>query len=190
MNLGTIWLGVRGDTKPVQKDLDKLKRKAVTNAALIERRTSSALRNLTKYWKLYAIAATAAIGLVARSFLSAARTAENYQVRLKVLLGSVEKGNRLFREMAKFASGVSFQYKDIMGSATMLAGVMRGGVAEISRWMPLIADLAAATGLSIQDTTGQVIRMYSAGASAADMFRERGVLGMMGFRQGVKYTAE
>ena len=54
----------------------------------------------------------------------------------------------------------------------------------------MIGDLAAASGLSIQETASQVIRMYSAGAASADMFRERGVLAMMGFTAGVKYSAE
>lgn len=67
---------------------------------------------------------------------------------------------------------------------------MKGGVDEVKKWMPLIADLAATTGLTIEDTTGQVIRMYSAGAAAADMFRERGVLAMMGFQAGAKYSVE
>ncbi|MCK5640849.1 MAG: hypothetical protein KAJ19_08630, partial [Gammaproteobacteria bacterium] len=38
-------------------------------------------------------------------------------------------------------------------------------------------------------TTGQIIRMYSAGAASADMFRERGVLAMLGFQAKVSYSA-
>ncbi len=124
------------------------------------------------------------------SFKDAASTAENYRVRLNTLLDSVQEGNRLFKEMSRFASGVSFKYEEIMGAATALAGVMEAGVDEIQRWMPIIADLAAVSGLSIEETTSQVIRMYSAGAQAADMFRERGVLAMLGFQAGVSYTAE
>jgi len=128
--------------------------------------------------------------LLARQFTQAASTAEQYQTRLNVLLGSAKEGNRLFQEMADYAGKVSFRYEEIMGAATNLAGVMRGGVDEVKEWMPLIGDLAAATGLSIQETTGQIIRMYSAGAASADMFRERGVLAMLGFQAGVSYSAE
>ena len=77
-----------------------------------------------------------------------------------------------------------------MGAATQLAGVMQGGVNQIKAWMPMIGDLAAASGLSIQETTNQIIRMYSAGAQAADMFRERGILAMLGFQAGVHYSVE
>ena len=130
------------------------------------------------------------LGFVTKSFVSAASEAENYGVRLKVLLVSQKEGNRLFKEMAEYAGRVPFEYKNVMNAATSLAGVMKGGTDEVKKWMPMIGDLAATTGLSIVDTTSQVIRMYSAGAASADMFRERGILAMMGFKAGVSYTAE
>ena len=139
---------------------------------------------------LLAMAGGYGVKRLAGSFLEAARVTENYRVRLKILLGSVEEGNRLFREMSKYASQVPFRYEEIMASATALSGVMKGGVDEIKKWMPIIGDLAAASGLSIEETTSQVIRMYSAGAAAADMFRERGILAMLGFQAGVSYSAE
>jgi len=130
------------------------------------------------------------IGAVSRQFIDAASTSEQFRVRLSVLLGSVDEGNRLFAEMAKFASRVPFEYQEIMASATQLSGILRGGVDEISRWMPLIADLAAASGLGIQQTTEQISRMLSAGANSADLFRERGILAMLGFQAGVQISAE
>ncbi|KKM00923.1 hypothetical protein LCGC14_1799570, partial [marine sediment metagenome] len=145
---------------------------------------------MSKLGGLRGVIVTLGVGLLARSFIQAADTAEQYRVRLTVLLGSVEEGNRLFQEMADYASTVSFQYEEIMGAATNLSGVMKGGVDEVKKWMPLIADLAAATGLSINDTAGQIIRMYSAGAASADMFRERGVLAMLGFQAKVSYSAK
>ena len=85
-----------------------------------------------------ALAGVHGIKGLASSFLDASRMTENYQVRLKVLLGSVEEGNRLFKEMADYAGRVPFEYHEIMGAATQLSGVMRGGVEEIKQWMPLI----------------------------------------------------
>ena len=142
--------------------------------------------------KNVAVAAFAGWGVskVADSFLEAAKEAEGFRVRLNTLLGSVQEGGRMFQEMSEFASQVPYQYREIMQAATSLSGVMRGGVDEVKRWMPMITDLAAVTGLTLQETTGQIIRMYSAGAAAADMFRERGVLAMMGFQAGVSYSAE
>lgn len=127
---------------------------------------------------------------IGKSFLDAAKEAEGYRVRLNTLLGSVQEGNRAFSEMSDIAGKLPYQYSEVMSAATSLAGVMRGGVDEIKHWMPMIADLAAVSGLTLQETTSQIIRMYSAGAAAADMFRERGILAMMGFEAGVRYTAE
>lgn len=130
------------------------------------------------------------VGLIAKSFLDAGRETENYMIRLRILLGSVAEGNRLFKEMNAYAARTPFEFREVMNSATALAGVLRGGVDEIKGFMPLIADLATASGLGIQETTSQVIKMLSAGAGAADLFRERGILAMMGFTAGVNYSAE
>jgi phage tail tape-measure protein len=129
-------------------------------------------------------------GLVAKSFINAASAAEQYQIRLEILLGSQEEGNKVFKETAEYASKVSFQYEELMAGATALGGVLEGGSEDIKRWLPLIGDLAAASGLAIQDTISNFIRMYSAGAASADLFRERGILAMLGFQAGVTYSAE
>ena len=136
------------------------------------------------------LAAGAGGGLLAKSFLDAARTTENYRVRLEVLTGSQEKANQLFQDMTRFASKVPFEYEEMMGAATQLGGVLDGNVQQINQWIPRIANLAAATGLGIQETTEQISRMLSAGAGSADLFRERGILAMLGFKAGVKTTAE
>lgn len=124
------------------------------------------------------------------AFISAASKAENYQVRMKATLRSQSEANRMFSEMASYAAKVPHRYEDVMNAATNLSGVMSGGVNEIKQYMPIIGDLAAVTGMSVDEVTGQVIRMYSAGAASADMFRERGVLAMLGFQAGVSYSAE
>lgn len=130
------------------------------------------------------------LGAVSKQFIDAASTSEQFRVRLSVLLGDVDEGSRLFDEMAKYASRVPFEYQDIMASATQLSGILKGGVDEITQWIPLIGDLAAASGLGIQQTTEQVSRMLSAGANSADLFRERGILAMLGFQAGVQVSAE
>jgi len=134
--------------------------------------------------------AVMALRKVATGFIEVASTTEQLGIRLRVLLGDVKEAGILFQDLTEFAGRVPFEYREIMESATMLAGIMKGGRKEIMEWMPLIGDLAAATGLSIQVASEQVMRMLSAGASAADRFRERGVLAMLGFTAGVTYTVE
>jgi len=130
------------------------------------------------------------LSLGVKTFIDAASASEQFRVRLRQLLGDVEEANKLFASMEELASLVPFQYREIMESATALSGVMRDGREEIEGWMPIILDLAAASGLTVEETTSQIIKMYSAGAAAADMFRERGILAMLGFQAGVSYTAE
>jgi len=181
--------GARRGAGEVNRALDSMRRSS--NAV---HRAMGSLKNRLfsvgrTFFHLKTAIITVGIGLLAKSFIQAASTAEQFQVRLRVLLGSMSEGNRLFRDMAKFAGEVPFEYEHIMGAATQLAGIMKGGVDEIKQWMPLIGDLAAVSGLSIQQTTEQVVRMYSAGAAAADLFRERGIIGMLGFQAGVSTSA-
>jgi len=141
-------------------------------------------------FSLKGLIAGVGVAALAKSFVEAANTSEQLRVRLGVLLGSVGEGNRLFKSMSTYASEVPFEFEEIMQSATNLAGILEGGVEEINQWVPRIGDLAAATGLGIQETTEQVQRMLSAGAASADKFREKGTLAMLGFTAGVSYSAE
>lgn len=142
------------------------------------------------YRNVGALAGAYGLMRLSGSFLAAATESENFRVRLNTTLGSIEEGGRLFQEMSDYAASVPFQYNEIMSAATSLTGVMKGGVDEIAVWMPMIGDLAAVAGLSIEETTAQVIRMYSGGAGAADLFRDQGVLAMMDFEAGVSYSVE
>ena len=121
--------------------------------------------------------------------IEASDKAEQLRIRLEALLGSVEEGNKVFEDMTELAGRVPKTYEEIMEAATMLGGVVKNGAKEIEGLMPIIVDLSAATGISVRDTASQMIRMYSAGAAAADMFRERGVLAMLGFKAGVSKTS-
>lgn len=135
-------------------------------------------------------AAIAAGSLLARSTLEAASSAENLRLRLDALLGSTEEGGRAFQQLADFASTVPFEFEEIIQSSAQLAGIVKGGADEIASLLPLIADLAAVSGLTLEQTTQQVVRMFSAGAGSADLFRERGINAMLGFQAGVQVSAD
>ena len=200
-NKNTVSILFEADGTAVIKTSDGIEKKIVNNNDAIDKDTKSTTNKISGYWKAMGIGAVAAIAASAgaallaikklsASVIEAASVSEQYEIRLQHLLGSQAEGSRLFEEMAEFAGKVPFEFEKIMGAATQLSGVMKGGVDEVSRWMPLIGDLAAVSGLSIQQTTEQVVRMYSAGAGAADLFRERGILSMLGFKAGVSVSAE
>lgn len=186
-NIGSMTATLGVDTKGLTKATSSMKsftNKASRGFATVTKRVFSL------QGAILALAGGYGLKKLVSSFIDASSTVEDYQVRLKALLGSVEEGNKLFEEMAVFAGKVPFELEQIMGAATQLAGIMRGGTSEINQWMPLIGDLAAVSGLSIDKTTEQVVRMYSAGAASADLFRERGITAMLGFTAGVSYSAE
>ena len=184
MNLGELAAKVTLDTSGFDRGVDKVKKQASTIGQTLMHMNQAA-DLLSRSWRVLDNTA----GQLARSFISAADSAERYRLSLNVILGSSKEASRMFDNMAKFAAKVPFEYDEIMSSAVSLSAVMRGGVKEVGEWMPMITDLAAVTRMSVQDVTSNVIRMYSAGASAADGFREKGVLAMMGFKAGVQYTA-
>lgn len=194
--LGQIYVAVNARLDKFEKDLKKMKGQAKASSSKVQKtfdkinlkKAGRALLNFKT--ALVATAGAYGLGRLSKSFLDASRVTENYQLRLQALLGSTEKGTQLFKEMAEFAGRVPFEFREIMSAATQLSGVMSGGIEEIKQWMPLIADLAAVSGLGIQQTTEQVVRMYAAGAASADLFRERGITAMLGFQAGVSYTAE
>ena len=192
IRLGVIVDGAKAiaGSKQVGNALNFMSRKARATQAVFRSMTQN-VRSLGRtLFSLKTAIAAVGLGLLVRSFITAASVTEQFQVRLQVLLGSVQEGKRLFEEMSAFAGRVPFEFEHVMGAATQLSGVMRGGVEEIKTWMPLIGDLAAVSGLTLQQTTEQVIRMYSAGAASADLFRERGITAMLGFQMGVSVSAE
>lgn len=166
----------------------------------IERSTEKSSKAMRMHW-LKVSAAIVATGFVlkklgdvatgvGKELVKVGSTVEQLKVRLQGLLGSVEEGNKVFEDMRDLAGQVPKTYEEIMAAATDLSAVVRGGSEEIKQLMPIIVDISAATGMAVREVNSQIIRMYSAGAAAADMFRERGVSAALGFQAGVSYSAE
>jgi len=128
-------------------------------------------------------------GLVARSFINTARDIERLQVRLKFLFGSADEGAKAFDRMAKFASRVPFSLGEIQQGAGVLSVVSKDAD-ELAKIMEITGNVAAVTGLDFRTTSEQIQRSLSAGISAADLFRERGVRDLLGFKAGATVTAE
>ena len=55
--------------------------------------------------------------------------------------------------------------------------------------MAITGDIAAASGIDFATTALQLQRTFSAGIGAADLFRDRAVKSMLGFQEGVQYSA-
>lgn len=180
------------------KKTDRLAIKLDKNLQELGRTTSRIGQRMAKTFRtvgrritgLQGLVAGAGAGFLVKSFIDASSAAEGYRTRLDKVLGSQEESNRLFADMQKVAGRVPQAYEEIMASATALAGIMEGGREEVNKWIPVILDLAAVAGLSLEEATSSFIKMYSSGAQAAELLKERGITAMLGFKAGVSFTAE
>ena len=128
-------------------------------------------------------------GLAVRSLVNTGKQIEGLQVRLKFLFGTAKEGNKAFDEMAKFASKVPFSLEEIQAGSGVLSVVSKDAK-ELANLMEITGNVAAVTGLDFRTTAEQIQRSMSAGISAADLFRDRGVKAMLGFKAGATVTVE
>ena len=128
-------------------------------------------------------------GLAIRSLVNTGKQIEGLQVRLKFLFGTAKEGGRAFDEMAKFAAKVPFSLEEIQSGSGVLAVVSKDAK-ELANLMEITGNVAAVTGLDFKTTAEQIQRSMSAGISAADLFRDRGVKDMLGFKAGAVVSVE
>jgi len=128
-------------------------------------------------------------GLVIRNIVNTGKQIENLQVQLKFLFGSAKEGAKAFDEMAKFASKVPFSLEEIQKGSGVLA-VVSDDADELANLMKITGNVAAVTGLDFKTTAEQIQRSMSAGISAADLFRDKGVKDMLGFKAGATVSIE
>lgn len=141
-------------------------------------------------------AKAAAVGLAAvgtvrfvRGLINVGKEVESLQLRFKFLFGSAKEGAAAFETLTNFAAGVPFSLQEIALASGNLAVVSRDAE-QLNENLKLTANIAAVAGLDFRTTGEQLQRAFSSGASAADLFRERGVLALLGFQSGVKITQE
>ena len=128
-------------------------------------------------------------GVIVKSFVNVGREVESLETRFKFLFGSVEEGKVAFDQLRKFASKVPFSLEEISRASGNLAVVSKDAE-DLNRVLSITGNVAAVTGLDFETTASQIQRAFSGGIGAADLFRERGVRALLGFKAGVQVTAE
>ena len=128
-------------------------------------------------------------GLVIRNLVNTGRELENLQVRLKFLLKDTNEGAKAFDNMVKFASRVPFSLEEIQSGSGILATVT-DNAKDLQKMLEITGNVAAVTGLDFRTTAEQIQRSFSAGIGAADLFREKGVRNMLGFKAGATVSIE
>lgn len=137
------------------------------------------------------LGAVAAVGTfkLGKAFLNTAVEVENLSIQLKFLTGSAEEGSKAFETLTKFAGTVPFELQQIANAAPNLLTVV-DGADELNEVLKITGDIAAATGLDFKTTAEQLQRAFSGGIAAADIFREKGIKSLLGFEEGVRFSAE
>ena len=129
------------------------------------------------------------VGAVLKSFVDVGKEAESLQTRFKFLFGSVEEGAIALDNLTKFASKVPFSLDQISRASGNLAVVAKDAD-DLNRILEITGNVASVTGLDFETTASQIQRSFSGGIASADIFRERGVRALLGFKQGATVTAE
>lgn len=128
-------------------------------------------------------------GLVIRNLVNTGKELENLQVRLRFLLKDTNEGAKAFDNMVKFASKVPFSLEEIQSGSGILATVT-DNAEDLQKMLEITGNVAAVTGLDFRTTAEQIQRSFSAGIGAADLFREKGVRNMLGFKAGAAVSIE
>jgi methyl-accepting chemotaxis protein len=129
------------------------------------------------------------VGLAARSIINVGKEVENLQVRFKFLFGSIEEGSLAFDNLSKFASQVPFSLEEITAASGNLAVVAKDAN-DLNRILEITGNVAAVTGLDFATAGSQIQRAFSGGIAAADIFREKGVRQLLGFKEGAKVSID
>jgi len=140
-------------------------------------------------FNLKTLIASIGVGVAVKEFISVGRSVEDLQVRLKQLFGSTQEGAKAFDVMARFAGRVPFSLEEIQAASGNLA-VVAGNADNLAEILEITGNVAAVTGLDFRTAGEQIQRSFAGGIAAADIFREKGVRDMLGFKAGATVTAE
>jgi len=168
----------------VKDDTDEGFDKAETRTQQFERKMSRSTGGLiTGFDKLAIAAGLVGAGTVALGVASSMASAnmEMLRLRLEQVTGSAEEGARAYDFLVSYSARTPFQLPDIIQAAASLEAF---GAKAIDTITP-IGDLAVFMGVEIPEAAEAFGRAFSAGAGAADILRERGVLNLIRLQTGI-----
>jgi len=128
-------------------------------------------------------------GLAIRSLTKVGSEVEDLGVRFNFLFGNVKEGTKAFDNLIGFAARVPFSLQEISAASGNLAVVAKDAD-DLTRILKITGNVAAVTGLDFRQTAEQIQRSFAGGIAAADVFRERGVRALLGFKAGANVSAE
>jgi hypothetical protein len=142
-----------------------------------------------RIFSLQSLFATLGAGFVLKSFISVGSEVENLRLRFNFLFGDVKEGQKAFQGLINFASKVPFTLQEIAQASGNLA-VISKDANELTKNLRIAGNVASVTGLDFRTVGEQLQRSFAGGISSADIFRERGVRALLGFKAGATVTVE
>ena len=133
--------------------------------------------------------ATIGAGLIVKSFVNVGNEVENLGLRFNFLFGNVKEGQKAFNGLIKYASKVPFTLQEIAQASGNLA-VISKDANQLAKNLAIAGNVASVTGLDFATVGEQLQRSFSGGIASADIFRERGVRLLLGFKAGATVTIE
>ena len=125
-------------------------------------------------------------GVVIKGFVDAGIQIEALEVQLKALFGSAKEGQKALESVTKFASQTPFELKNIQQGIVALATIRKqaeeSGV-SFDELLKITGNTATLLGNDFALASLQIQRSFSAGISSAELFRERGIKAMAGFKE-------
>ena len=82
-----------------------------------------------------------------------------------------------------------FSLEEISRGSGILATIT-DNADDLQKMLQITGNVASVTGLDFRTTAEQIQRSFSSGIGSADLFRERGVRALLGFKAGVQVTTE
>ena len=191
-DLDKLVVRIEADLNDLKKGLNDAERKIKDSSGKMSnsfKNLDNRLTNLGTSVIKFGSILTATLGAVAiKDIIGVGIEIETLRIRFKSLFGSVEEGQKAFDELLTFAGKVPFSLDEIQAGAGALA-VVSEDAQELAKNLEITGNVAAMSGLSFVEAAQQIQRAFGAGAGAAEMLRDRGVLAMVGFEAGATVSA-
>lgn len=189
---------ITGDLKDINRALGRLDKNVKTTGKNIEKnvnrgfdrmrtKTEGLQRSLGVIRNKLLLLTFAFAGtlLTMKKIVATSAEFEFLETRLTSLFGSVEEGAKAFDMFNKFSAKTPFVVKDVVEAGATLQAFL-GSEADSRTLIGSIGDLAAYMGLTIPEAASAFGRAFSAGAGAADILRERGILQLVKSFKGIE----
>jgi len=151
----------------------------------LQRLKQVGIRSIQTLAKYAQRAAIVGIGALTAAILKSVKTSADFEamaLRLEQVMGSAQKAKEAMQEFVEYSARTPFQIGQIIEAAATLEAFG----ASSRELIPAMGDLAVFMGVTIPEAANAFGRAFAAGAGAADIFRERGVLNLIKMKTGIE----